>query len=406
MVAALPPDHRSAASGPTPVLRLVTRLNVGGPARQAILLTKALAPEFSTTLAAGRPSLVEGEMSDAAVPVRRLPLVRQPRPGADVLAVAAVRRLLAETRARILHTHMAKAGTVGRLAVLASPGLSGADRARTVHTFHGHVLDGYFRPSVARVFVETERRLARRTDVLVAVSAEIRDELLDLGVGRPGQYEVIPLGLDLASFLAVDGPSGALRVRLGVPGDCALIGAVGRLVPVKGLETLLEAVARLPEVHLALIGDGESRPALEARATALGLGRRVHFTGWASDVAAAVADLDVVVLTSRNEGTPASLIEAGACGRPVVATRVGGVPLVVQDGVTGLLAASGRPEEVAALVQRLLADPALGRSMGIAARAHVRTRFGQERLVDDVRRLYTDLLGRPPLRRLARRPAG
>ena len=119
-----------------------------------------------------------------------------------------------------------------------------------------------------------------------------------------------------------------------------------------------------------------------------------------------LADLDVVVLTSRNEGTPASLIEAGACGRPVVATRVGGVPLVVQDGVTGLLAASGRPEEVAALVQRLLADPALGRSMGIAARAHVRTRFGQERLVDDVRRLYTDLLGRPPLRRLARRPAG
>ena len=388
------------------VLRVITRLNVGGPARQALLLTRELAADFPTTLAAGKPSLVEGEMSDPAVPVRRLPLVRQPRPGADVQAVAAVRRLLAETGARILHTHMAKAGTVGRLAALTSPAAAAANRPRTVHTFHGHVLDGYFRPSVARVFVETERRLARRTDVLIAVSAEIRDELLALGVGRADQYQVIPLGLDLSSYLKVDGPSGALRSRLGVPGDCALIGAVGRLVPVKDLETLLEAVARLPEVHLALIGDGESRPALEALATVLGLGRRVHFTGWVSDVAAAVSDLDVVVLTSRTEGTPASLIEAGACGRPVVATRVGGVPLVVQDGVTGLLAAPGRPDEVAARVQRLLADPALGRSMGAAARAHVRTRFGQERLVDDVRQLYTDLLGRPPARRLDRRPAG
>lgn len=374
---------------------------MGGPARQAILLTKALAPEFATTLAAGRPSPTEGEMADPAVPVRRVPLVRPPRPVTDVRAVAAARRLLEATGARILHTHMAKAGTVGRLATTRWVG-AGRHRPRTVHTFHGHVLEGYFRPSVQRAFLQMERWLARRTDVLVAVSAEIRDELLALGVGRAGQYEVIPLGLDLAPYLAVSTPDGSLRARLGLSPDAPLVGAVGRLVPVKDLATLLEAVARLDRVHLAVVGDGESRAGLEAQAAALGLGARVHFTGWVPDVAAVYSDLDVVALTSRNEGTPASLIEAGASGRPVVATRVGGVPLVVDDGVTGLLVAPGRAGEVAAAIGRLLAAPDLRRSLGAAARARVAGRFGQERLVRDVRTLYRELLGSRV--RPARRP--
>ena len=372
---------------PKPVLRVITRLNVGGPARQALLLSRALSEEFPTTLVAGHPSAAEGEMGDREVPVRHVPLVRPPRPVSDVSAVIAVRHLLAETGARLLHTHMAKAGTVGRLAAM-----SGADRPRTVHTFHGHVLDGYFRPSVARVFVEMERRLARRTDVLVTVSTEIRDELLDLRIGRAGQYEVIPLGLDLSSCLAIAGPRGALRGQLGLGPDVPLIGAVGRLVPIKDLAALLEALAELVGVHLAVIGDGESRGELEAKAAALGLAERVHFTGWVPDVADAMSDLDVVVLTSRNEGTPASLIEAAACARPVVATRVGGVPLVVEDGVTGLLAPPGQPEQVAALIRRLCGDPAARRAMGEAARERVRARFGSERLVSDVRALYRSLL--------------
>jgi len=384
---------------PVPVLRLITRLNVGGPARQALLLTRSLEPEFSTTLAAGRPSAAEGEMADAAVTVRHVPLVRPMSPAEDARAMAGVRRLLVETGARILHTHMAKAGSVGRLAALGAP----RSRPRTIHTFHGHVLDGYFGPLVQRAFVEVERQLARHTDVLVAVSPEIRDALLELRIGRPSQYEVVPLGLDLSTHLAVTGPGGRFRAGLGLGPDVPLVGAVGRLVPIKDLDTLLEAVAGLDGVHLAVVGDGDERPRLEARAAALGLGGRVHFTGWATDVAEVMADLDVVVLTSRNEGTPVALIEAGAAGRPTVATRVGGVALVVQDGVTGWLTPPGRPDAVADMVRRLLDDPAARLSMGQAARAHVRDRFSSERLVSDTRRLYDDLLASPVPRR---RPRG
>ncbi|MEA2931752.1 MAG: hypothetical protein QOI56_537 [Actinomycetota bacterium] len=382
---------------PVPVVRLITRLNVGGPARQALLLTRGLEPEYATTLAAGRPGPAEGELLDDAVTVRHLPFTRPLRPADDARAMVAVRRLLAETGARIVHTHMAKAGTVGRLAVLGGP----RPRPRTVHTFHGHVLDGYFRPAVERAFIEVERRLAGATDVLVAVSPEIRDELLELRIGRPSQYEVVPLGLDLSSFLAVAGPDGRFRAGLGVAPDVPLVGAVGRLVPIKDLTTLLEAMARptLDGVHLAVVGDGDERPALEARAAALGVGDRVHFTGWATDVAGVMADLDVVVLTSRNEGTPVSLIEAAASGRPAVATRVGGVPLVVRDGATGWLAPPGRPDEVARLLRRLLDDPAARRTMGEAARVHVRERFSSERLLRDARVLYEGLLARPVARR-------
>jgi len=386
-------------AGAVRVVCLITRLNVGGPARQALLLTRGLAPGFATTLAAGRPSATEGELADAAVTVRHLPLVRPLSPADDARAVAAARRLLAETGAQLVHTHMAKAGTVGRLAALGGP----RPRPRTVHTFHGHVLDGYFRPSVERAFVEVERQLARCTDVLVAVSPEIRDELLELRIGRPAQYEVVPLGLDLSDHLAVTGPDGRFRASLGLAPDIPLVGAVGRLVPIKDLVTLLEAVAALPGVHLAVVGDGDERPRLEALALALGLGGRVHFTGWTTDVAGVMADLDVVVLTSRNEGTPVALIEAAACGRPAVATRVGGVPLVVRDGVTGWLAPAGRADDVARLVRRLLDDPPARQAMGQAARAHVRERFSSERLLSDTRALYRSLLPGPSRRRPASR---
>jgi glycosyltransferase involved in cell wall biosynthesis len=377
----------SATRVPTSIVRLVTRLNIGGPARHALLLTRELSAEFPTLLAAGQPAPDEGELSDPQVSVRRMPLTRQVAPARDARALIAVRSLLTQQRPAILHTHMAKAGTVGRIAArtIRPP-------MRTVHTFHGHVLEGYFNKRVERAFVEVERRLARRTDLLIAVSPEIRDELLDLGVGRPSQIEVVPIGLDLSAFLAVDGPSGALRRRLDVAADVPLIGIVGRLVPIKDVATMLAATARLPGVHLAVVGDGEDRKALEAEAALLGIADRVHFTGWWHDVAAAMADLDVVVLTSRNEGTPVSLIEALAAGRPVVGTRVGGVPFVVRDGEFGHLVPPQDPTAVADRVRAVLDDPDAARRMGERGRAYVRERFGSERLVDDMRRLYADLL--------------
>lgn len=369
------------------VLRVITRLNIGGPARQALLLSRGLVPEYETTLAAGTPAASEGELLDPAVPVTRLPLIRPLRPATDARALAAARGLIAAQRPAVVHTHMAKAGTVARTAALTM-----RRRPRTVHTFHGHVLDGYFGSATQRAFIEVERRLARRTDVLVAVSPEVRDELLGMGIGEPGRFRVVPLGLDLRPFLAVGEPTGSFRARLGLVREAPLIGAIGRLVPIKDHGTLLDALTRLPGVHLAVIGDGELRGELERLVLDRGLAGRVHFTGWADDLPAAVADLDAVVLTSRNEGTPVALIEASAAGRPVVATDVGGVRSVVGDGVTGWLTPAGDARAVAERVRQLLDDAEAARRMGEAGREHVRTRFDAPRLLHDVRALYDELL--------------
>jgi glycosyltransferase involved in cell wall biosynthesis len=381
----------------TKIVRLITRLNVGGPAQHALLLTRGLRPQYDTVLAAGTPTASEGELLHPEVDVRRVPLVREVSGPDDARAFAAVRRLLAAQRPRILHTHTAKAGTVGRTAAMT---LGPATRPLTVHTFHGHVLRGYFGPNAERGIVTAEALLARRTDLLIAVSTEVRDELLDRGIGRRGQFEVVPLGLDLAGFLAVEGPSGALRDQLGLPAGTPLVGVVGRLVGVKDHATALAAMAHLPGVHLAVIGDGDLRGALEAEAARLGLAGRVHFTGWSPDVPAAVSDLDVVVLCSKNEGTPVSLIEASAASRPIVATAVGGVPSVVEDGVTGRLVPPGDPAALAAGIREALADAEQARRWGAAGRARVDRRFGAERLLDDMRRIYEGLLGgrsrRPP----------
>src|SRR5437763_2541253 len=307
MGAATPDDLRD--SSPVvpldPLVRLVTRLNVGGPARHALLLSRELAKEFPTILAAGRTGPREGELSDPAVTVRRLPLTREIHPAQDLRALASVRQLLAHTRPWLVHTHMAKAGTMGRLAAMTVK-----PRPLTVHTFHGHVLEGYFSKPIERAFLEVERRLARRTDRLIAVSPQVRDELLDLGIGRPQQIDVVPRGLDLEPFLDVTKPTGELRARLGVRQDEPLVGIVGRLVPIKDVASTISAVQRLDGVHLAVVGDGELRFQLEQRARDLGVADRVHFTGWCDDVAEVMADIDIATLSSRNEGTPVALIEA------------------------------------------------------------------------------------------------
>lgn len=366
------------------VLRLITRLNIGGPARQALMLTREL-EAWPTLLAAGRPSPEEGELADPQVLVEHVSLVRPIRPATDMGAVLQVRRLLERVKPRILHTHMAKAGIVGRLAARKTA-------IRTVHTFHGHVLDGYFRKPVERAFLEIERRLARATDILIAISPEIRDDLLSRGVGTPTQYRVIPLGFDLTDHLRVVAPDGGLRRALGVAADVPLVGTVSRLVPIKDIATLLRAMALLPDVHLVVLGDGEERPRLEALRADLGLEGRCHFTGWWLDIPGAMSDLDVVALTSLNEGTPVSLIEALACARPVVATSVGGVPFVIRHNETGLLVSPRDPAALAASIQELLGSRDKAVALATAGRADVATRFHKDRLLADIGSLYDEVV--------------
>lgn len=374
----------SEQPGACDVLRLITRLNVGGPARQALLLSKELHPKWETVLAAGTSPPHEGELRDPAVEVYALPLVRPVNPRRDVAALARTRSLLKRTKPKILHTHMAKAGMIGRSA---ARGLG----IRTVHTYHGHVLEGYFSAPAQRVFLEIERRLARRTDVLIAISPEVRSSLLELGVGTPQQYRVIPLGFDLTAHLAVEEASMQLRSRLGLSADARLIGTVARLVPIKDLRTILRAVRLLDGVHAAVLGDGEERADLERFAKEMGISDRVHFTGWWHDIPAAMSDLDVVVLSSLNEGTPVALIEALACARPVVATDVGGVRFVIEHERTGLLVGAGAAEAMAAAIDRLLGSPSVTERFVREGREVVRERFHKDRLLADIDGLYSEL---------------
>lgn len=368
------------------ILRLITRLNIGGPARQALLLTRRLRRDHHALLAAGQTGASEGELREPDVDVIDVPLRRQPSPVDDARAVRAVRALLRDERIELLHTHMAKAGFAGRTAAR-----SLRHRPRTVHTFHGHVLEGYFSKPVERAFVLAERALARVTDTFIAVSPHVRDELLDLGIGRPEQYRVIPLGLDLDRHLAVTEPSGALRSAIGLPADALLAAVVGRLVPIKDHVTLFDAVRRVPDVHLAVLGGGELEDDLRRRVDALGLASRVHFVGWWHDMPAALADIDLAVLSSRNEGTPVALIEAAACGVGAVATDVGGVRTVVEDDVTGLVVPAGDPVAFADAMSALLGDDARRAAMGAAARDRARS-FTADRLERDIRALYAELL--------------
>lgn len=375
------------------VMHIVTRLNVGGAARQIRLLNAGL-PErgFEPFVVSGREGAREGRLAvDGANAVVVPSLVREMRPIDDVRAFRSIAHLLREQRPSLVHTHLAKAGTIGRIA---------ARRSGTpvlVHTFHGHVLRGYFSPAVSRTYLEVERRLALRTDALVAVSHHVRDELIELGIGSPERWRVIPVGVELETYSDTGGARAAARARFDLPTASPLVGIVGRLVPIKDLDTFLRAAARLAASHgdaaFVVAGDGELRSALEARARSL-LGKRVRFLGWVEDLPALYAALDVVVLTSKNEGTPISLIEAGAAGRPVVATRVGGVSEVVDDGATGWLVPRGDEVALAARVAGLLDRPEEAAAFGEAAKALVAERFSSARTVEAHAELYRELLER------------
>jgi glycosyltransferase involved in cell wall biosynthesis len=386
---------------PIRVLRVIARLNVGGPALHVSYLTSELDQiGYQTMLVAGRVSEGEGSMEYAArergiEPVYIRSLQREISAIADAAAVAKILRLIREFRPHVLHTHTAKAGTVGRTAAI----LAGRARPQAVvHTFHGHVLRGYFGGAKTESFRLLERRLARASDALIAVSPEVRDDLVRLGIAPESKISVIRLGLDLANRVAA--PSGAreqLRSALNIPDDAFVIAWLGRMTEIKRVDDLLRAFADVsPDAHLLLVGDGPLRARMETLARELGIGGRAHFAGFRDDVGAVYAACDVVALTSANEGTPVTLIEALAAGVPVVSTDVGGVADVVDAGRSGFLARPGDIAGVAEGLRRLAGDPRAREEMGAAGRADVVERYSVPRLVHDVDLLYRGLLSRSP----------
>ncbi|HWG56021.1 MAG TPA: glycosyltransferase [Gaiellaceae bacterium] len=382
------------------VLRVIARLNVGGPALHVAYLTHGLAERgYDTTLVTGTVGEGEGSMEYVArdfgvEPVFIPELQRDISARSDARVVQRLRDLIVELRPDVLHTHTAKAGAVGRVAAA----MAGRARPKlVVHTFHGHVLRGYFAPAVGSVFRALERGLGMTTDVLVAVSPEVRDDLVRLGVADRSQIAVVRLGLDLDARVATTPDARAeVRAALGVPEERFLVGWLGRVTEIKRVDDLLRSFAHLrhsgADAALAIVGDGPQLGDAQRLAAALGVADRCHFLGYQRDVARFLAAFDTVALTSANEGTPVTLIEAQAAGVPVVSTDVGGVADVVADGVTGFLTDVSDTRAFADRLAALAADEDVRRSFGAAGRQRVVSRYGVDRLLDDVDDLYRTLL--------------
>jgi glycosyltransferase involved in cell wall biosynthesis len=372
---------------------------MGGPAIHVSSLASGLEPRgYSTTLVAG--SLARGEDSMAfladrlGIRVLTVPeLQREVSLFHDARSVRQMTSIIREVRPHILHTHTAKAGAIARAAAL----VSGDTRPPiVVHTFHGHVLKGYFDPMRTAVFKEVERSLARMTDALVAVSPEVRDELIAAGLAPREKFVVIRLGIPLEERLGDATADLDYRGLYGIARDAFVVGWVGRMTGVKDTDAVLEIVqatrALGVDAVLVMVGDGPDRERLEELAHELGIARSTFFVGYQPEVAGYYRLFDAFLLPSLNEGTPVSAIEALASGTPVVATRVGGVPDVVRDGEDGFLFEPGDVEGAAARLALLASDPALGERFGAVGRGRVIERYSVGRLVDDVDRLYRSLL--------------
>jgi glycosyltransferase involved in cell wall biosynthesis len=379
------------------VLRIITRLNIGGPATHVIVADRGLRERgWETLLAFGdvEPDEVEIDVRQINIPnIRIRTLARPVRPLNDLRAAAAIARLIRRHRPDVIHSHLSKAGLLGRAIAMAT------SRAVRVHTFHGTVFGGYFGSHATGAIVGVERFLGARTHAIVALSPRQRQELLEYRIAPAASIHVVPLGLPLERFAAagsVAARNGA-RLRLGIPDKAFAIVAVGRLVAIKRLDRLLKAVAlvagMVPHARLYLVGGGAAGAALEALAGQLGMTDRVTFVGWSVGTPDWYAAADVIALTSEREGTPLALIEAAAASRPVVATDVGGVADVVVEGRTGFVVP---PDDTAAFAERLVRlakDPQLRARLASEAPRQA-AGFDAGRLVDDLDRLYRKTLGR------------
>lgn len=413
---------------PVKVVRIIDRLNIGGPAKHVVWLTAGLnRPDFSTTLITGTIPAGEGDMSYFAESagirpdvIREMSRELSPR---DLFVVLKLLFKLLRLKPDIIHTHKAKAGAAGRTAAFIYKWLTPSAlllrprRCKIIHTFHGHVFHDYYSPLKTRLFVLIERMMARLcTDRIVVLSPQQKEEILDtFHVGRPSQFQIVPLGID---FDEVEDKPGVLREEIGSSSGDLVVGIVGRLCEIKNQSMFIKvasifSTAKEPErssktnrVRFAVIGDGSLRQALEQQASAAGLADQISFTGFRSDAASLYCDLDVVALTSLNEGTPLTLIEAFAAGRPAVATEVGGVRDLMgafkyqTGGFTvwehGITVPSQDAQTFARALKYLIDSPELRSEMGACARAFARSRMSKDRLIRDIEALYLDALELQP----------
>jgi glycosyltransferase involved in cell wall biosynthesis len=414
------------------IVRVIARLNVGGPAKHVVWLDKLGVAEWQTLLVAGTVPPGEDDMgyfaTEQGVTPTFVPEMSREISAKDALTVWKLYKLFRRERPDIVHTHTAKAGTVGRVAGffyrwLTPKALIGRPRAcNFVHTYHGHIFHSYYGPLKTRVFLMIEKILAKLgTDRIVVLSEQQRREINEeFGVGNPRQFSIIPLGIDLNVFANWKERGSSFRAEFELGAADILVGIVGRLTEVKNHELFLRAAALFKNefakpgstVRFVIIGDGALRSALEQQAQSLSLADELIFTGSRRDLENVYPALDIVALTSRNEGTPLTLIEAMANARPVISTAVGGVvdllgePLVSggsdSDRVSFQVCQRGisvSPDDAhgfAAGLSRLVDDATLRRETGARGLQFVTRQYSKERLLKDIEALYMGLLqGRP-----------
>ena len=412
------------------IVRVIARLNVGGPAKHVVWLTAGMKnSECETVLVAGTVPPGEDDMGyfaeESGVKPLFIPEMSREISLQDAVTIWKLYRLFVRERPDIVHTHTAKAGTVGRVAGIfyrwmTPRTLIGRPRlCRFVHTYHGHIFHSYYGRLKTRMFVKIERALARLvTDRIVAISEQQRREINEeFRVGRADQFAVIPLGLDTRLFADSKNRRQRFRDELGAGQNDILVGIVGRLTEIKNHTLFLRAAATFKEaaggnpragtgrIRFVIIGDGNLRADLENQTRALGLSEDVVFTGTRRDPEFFYPALDVVALTSRNEGTPLTLIEGMLNARPVIATGVGGVVDLLGEVVTdktsgtpqyavcerGIRVCTDDPRGFAAGLAHLINDAELRQSLGESARLFVERNYSKEKLLADVSSLYQGL---------------
>ncbi len=406
------------------IVRIIARLNVGGPAKHVVWLTAGLrGPTFESLLVAGSVPAGEEDMGYFAADLKVTPIfvpemTREISPK-DLVTIWKLFRLFTRERPDIVHTHTAKAGTVGRVAGFlyrwsAPSALVGRPRpCRFIHTYHGHIFHSYYGPIKTRLFLLVEKVLARLvTDRIIVVSEQQRREIQEVfGVGNRRQFSVIPLGLDTTVFADWRDRGAGFRGEIGAMTQDVVVGIVGRLTDIKNHKLFLQAIAVLKgfvpqadrRVRFVIIGDGASRRQLEAESRSLGVDNDVVFAGNRRDPENFYPALDIVALTSKNEGTPLTLIEAMANARAVIATAVGGVIDLLGDAVSrdenasyvicqrGISVPPDQPRAFAAGLLRIIADAELRQKLGQRGLQFVTRNHSRERLLDDMRELYQQL---------------
>ena len=379
------------------ILRIISRLAVGGSTYHAIVLTAHQDKEvFDCVLVRGTEGETEGSMLEFArqkglksicyIPEmeRKVSLKR------DILAFWKLFCLIRREKPDIVDTHQSKAGALGRLAAFL------AGTKVTIHTIHGHVFYDFFGKLKSSLIVLVERLLARHSSLLVAVSENVRKEILAFKVGTPEKVITIPYGIELDKYLSIDGHRGDLRRELGLSEMDIVIGNVQRLVPTKGHRYLFKSIQLLkeirPEVRFVIAGDGEMRGELEQLAENLGLKENIYFLGFREDVDNIYADSDALIFPSLTEGAPFAIIEALASARPVVATDVGGISELIDDGRCGFVVPAKDPRALTEALLKLIRDEGLRKSFGENARSKVYPHLSHTRLVKDMEKIYLELV--------------